>query len=437
MSIQSKLMKVTKNKFIKNVVTVASGTAIAQIITMAFSPFITRIYGPEIYGVFGVYSSVISMLVPIAALTYPIAIVLPKQDEEAKDIGLISLIVTFVISLVFTIIFLLCGNSIVNLFKIEIIGPFLFFIPLMMFLDGTFQIFKQWLIRKRSFKIKAKADIINSLVLNGSHAIIGFLAPFAITLISIATFGKGLYTISLMKGIGIDLKSVKETLRSILDKFRNQKGHLKLIYKKYIDFPKYRAPQVLINGISESLPVLMLSALFSPATSAFYVIGVKVLGIPTQLVGNAVGDVFYPRITEGHIKGEDITKLLLKANIILATIGIIPFGLVILFGPFIFSIAFGGEWEIAGEYARWLALWSYFMLITRPTIKALPVIGAQKFHLVFTIITIVARLVALILGAFILKDDNTAIILFSITGAFLYLLLAIITLVKTKKSTAK
>ncbi|HAQ72765.1 MAG TPA: polysaccharide biosynthesis protein, partial [Pseudomonas sp.] len=75
-----------RSKLLRNILTVVSGTAGAQAITMAFMPVITRIYGPEAYGVLGTFLSVTLMLVPIAALTYPIAIVLPKRDGDARGL---------------------------------------------------------------------------------------------------------------------------------------------------------------------------------------------------------------------------------------------------------------------------------------------------------------------------------------------------------------
>jgi IS5 family transposase len=66
------------------VAVVASGTAGAQAITMGFSPVITRLYGPEAFGLLGVFMAMVQVLVPAAALTYPIAIVLPKEDRDAR-----------------------------------------------------------------------------------------------------------------------------------------------------------------------------------------------------------------------------------------------------------------------------------------------------------------------------------------------------------------
>ncbi len=69
--------------FVRNVVTVASGSAASQAIVMAFSPLITRLYGPEAFGLQGVFTSVAGLLIVVAAMGYPTAIVLPRHDADA------------------------------------------------------------------------------------------------------------------------------------------------------------------------------------------------------------------------------------------------------------------------------------------------------------------------------------------------------------------
>ncbi|MBO1928615.1 hypothetical protein J4731_01440 [Providencia rettgeri] len=51
---------------------------------MLFSPIITRLYGPEVFGILGTFTAILTVITPIAALTYPIAIVLPKSDAMLK-----------------------------------------------------------------------------------------------------------------------------------------------------------------------------------------------------------------------------------------------------------------------------------------------------------------------------------------------------------------
>jgi len=56
---------------LRNVFAVASGTAAAQVVVFAFSPLITRIYSPEVFGLQGVFLSLIGILSPVIALRYP------------------------------------------------------------------------------------------------------------------------------------------------------------------------------------------------------------------------------------------------------------------------------------------------------------------------------------------------------------------------------
>ena len=208
---------------------------------------------------------------------------------------------------------------------------------------------------------------------------------------------------------------------------------IKQLAKKYIDFPLYRAPEVFIYSVSQNIPVLLLSSLFGPASAGFYNIGRTVLGLPSNLIGQAIGDVFYSRVSEAANNNEDLNYIIKKATITLFLIGLLPFGLVILFGPFLFEVVFGKEWFTAGEYARWIALSSYAVFINKPSVRALPVLRAQRFQLVFTILILIGQVISLSIGFFVFKNDIIALALFGTTGALFNIILVLITLNKSKK----
>lgn len=137
--------------FIRNVILVATGTASAQIITTLFSPIITRLYGPEAYGIMGTFNSIVFIIAPVVALTYPIALVLPKNDTEANGLARISLYITIVITLAISVIIVFFSETLSRIFNIEEIEPFLLLLPLAIFLSGFMQIIEQWLIRTKYF----------------------------------------------------------------------------------------------------------------------------------------------------------------------------------------------------------------------------------------------------------------------------------------------
>ena len=104
------MKKIIRNKFVKNVMIVASGTAGAQLVTMLFSPIITRLYGPEAFGMMGTFMAIVNIIVPVAALTYPIAIVLAKKDNNARAIVNLSIFLSIIIAFISLTILLLFNN---------------------------------------------------------------------------------------------------------------------------------------------------------------------------------------------------------------------------------------------------------------------------------------------------------------------------------------
>ena len=421
-----RIKKLVNNNFVKNVVIMASGTAFAQIVTMILSPIITRLYGPEAYGLMGVFMAMAVIIAPISSLTFPTAIVLPKEDEEAKSIAKLSLLTSTIIALLSICIIIFFKDLVIKIFNLESVSNYLFLIPVVIMNAGILQVVEQWLIRKREFRSSAKATFSQAFTTNGGKVAIGFIYPKSSILIVFSALNEGIRAFFMLL-YSKSLHLIRTSKMSLNIK------EMKKIFVKYKDFPLYRAPQVFANSASQSLPVLMLTAFFGVGAVGFYSIGRTVLSIPSQLIGKSVGDVFYPRITEAANNKENLPAIIRKATLLMSLVGIIPYGLVFLFGPFLFSFVFGQEWLIAGEYARWLAIWIFFMFINQPSIKALLVLNAQRLHLVFTIVTLIARSLALFLGYYFFENELIAIALFSVSGAVLNILLIIFTLYLSKK----
>jgi O-antigen/teichoic acid export membrane protein len=425
---KSRIAKLSEKTFLRNVIIMVTGTAAAQIVNMALSPIITRLYGPVEFGLLGVFASVIGIVSPIAALTYPIAIVLPKSDNEAKKIVNLSLYISVCIASVIAIILTLFNQSIARLFNLEEIASFLYLIPLVILFSGLLNVTEQWLIRTKQFKTTARVTFFQALISQGSKVGIGFFYPVASVLIIItilSTLTKALMMIFFANNL-----FYKKGQDAILN---NETVSYKKLAKKYKDFPLYRAPEVLLNAVSQSLPILILTSFFGPASAGFYSIGRTVLAIPSQLIGKSVGDVFYPRIAEAAINGENLTRLIKKATLALAAVGILPYGIVVAFGPWLFGFVFGSEWVMAGEYARWIALWVFFMFINQPSVKALPVMSAQSFHLKFTSFSLIVRISVLAIGYYGYFNDLIAIALFGISGAVLNICLILLTVKRSRK----
>lgn len=425
----NKLKAILKKKFVKNVMLVATGTMAAQAITLLFAPIITRLYGPEVYGIMGVFNTMVLIVVPLAALALPIAMVLPKEDRQALSLAKLSILTAGFVSGFLLLVLLLFQDAILQLFNIEELSSFIFLLPLVVIVSAFMQMGEQWLIRKKEFKSTAKAAFWHSLILNGSKAVGGLWMPVASVLVTIASFGNGIKALFLYRYT----RMTDPTIPPKLVDFSGERRRMKDVLKRHRDFPIFRAPQMFIDAVTQGLPIMMLTVFFGPAASGFYAISHSVMNLSTTLIGKAVGDVFYQRVAEAAIAKENITRLIIRAIMGLAAIGVIPFSLVILFGPTLFGFVFGAEWDVAGHYARWIAIGFFFKFAYQPVIKSLPVLNAQSIHLYFTVFSLLIRSSAIFLGYYLFQDDIIAVAFFGVSGAFLYIGFTLITLYISRK----
>jgi lipopolysaccharide exporter len=102
--------------------------------------------------------------------------------------------------------------------------------------------------------------------------------------------------------------------------------------------------------------------------------------------------------------------------VFLGVIILLPTLIIILFGPFLFSVVLGEEWYEAGVYSQWLMLWLMFGFMNRPASATAQVLGLQKFIFYYEVLFFLSRLVVLILGAYYLSSLYT-IVIYSIVGA--------------------
>jgi O-antigen/teichoic acid export membrane protein len=411
-----------RKPFVRNVAVVASGTAGAQAISMAFAPLITRIYGPDAYGLLGVFMATVSIVAPVAALAYPMAIVLPKRDKGARAIMQLAFIISASVAALALVAFGLAGEQAFALVGAAEIGAFALLIPLVLLLSAYHEIGQQWLIRKHAFRASARAAVTRSFLVGSAKTAAGVFYPFGSVLIGLYVAGIALH--------GVLLSLAAQRLPDRFVDARRWVGWsaISSAARAHRDFPIYRAPQSLINAASHAVPLLLLGAFFGPAAAGFYALGRTVLGIPAGLVAQAVSMVFYPRITEAAHRGESGQRLILAATGGLILVGIVPFGVIFFSGPLLFSWIFGHEWAVAGEYARWLSLMYFMHFINGPSVAALPVLGLQRGLLGYELLSTGAKVIALYIGFAMYEDSQFAVALFAVAGAIAYMCLIVWTI---------
>ncbi len=385
---------------------------------MAFAPLITRLYGPEAFGLQGIFASIVGLLTVVASLSYPIAIVLPRDDDDAIGLAKLSILVAGGICILTTIVLFLFGAEILSLLNADAIDRFIHLIPVAMFISVLAGVLGQWLIRKKAFGVSARYVVITTFLVSTTKTGLGFVSPSGIGLILINTFGALFGT--LLTYIGWRRHSKEQKGARKAKSPEKTKSSLLTLARRHYDFPLLRTPQNLINALSHSLPVFLLAFYFGPSAAGQYSIAIAMLGIPAGLIGGSVMAVFYPRINEAIHNRENARSLIIRATLGMAVIGAFPFLGIIILGPWLFEFVFGTDWRTAGEYSQWLSIWLFLQYVNKPAVSAIPALKMQGSLLVYEIFSTGAKVAALWLGFVIFESDMAAIALFSTFGAIAY-----------------
>jgi len=398
-----------KSDFSRNVLTLMTGTTIAQAIPIAISPILTRIYTPEDFGVFALYMSIASIISVIATGRYEMAIMLPKENEEVKSIVKLIILLLSSIAIFTLLIVFIFNEQITNMFDNKEISNWLYFLPISIFLVGIYQIYNYLLIREKSFQRLSKNKVIVSTTNASTQLAIGVSVGSSFGLL----FGNILgYIVSIYFIIKSKVVSQYFELNNI---------PLKKTAKKYGKFPKYDVPSVLVNVIANQLPLIALAKFFSLGVLGFYSLMYKVLMMPISLLSNTILDVFKQRATEDFIKNGNCKDIYVKTFKRLVILGAIPFLLLGVFTPELFAFIFGKNWKIAGEFAQIMTPMFFLKFITSPLSYTFFIVQKQNINLVGQIVLFFLTLIAIYIGV---KMNNEYLIvkLFSISYSIMYIL---------------
>jgi len=397
--------------FAADVLTLVSGTAVAQVIAIIASPVITRLYGPESFGLLALFTSITGIIGVIACMRYELAIMLPSDDKDSINIlGLCFLMVT-IITVITSIGLFLGSGALLSILNAQDLAPYVWLVPPFIFVSGLFLALNYWNSRTRHYGRLSIARVTSALTTTGTQLGAGF-GGFASggSLIGASLVGSAVST-------GVLGGQIWREDGALIKRNLSWNG-IVAVLRRYKKFPLIDSTSALLNTISWQLPVLLLSAFFSPVIVGFYALGMMVLQTPVSFIGGAIAQVFFQRAAEAKREG---TLDILVENVfrVLIIVGLFPILILTLIGRDLFSVVFGAIWQEAGIFAQILGLWIIFWYISSPLSTIYIVLEKQDFGFKFNVANLITRLLSLLIGG-ILQSVYIALILFGISGIIVY-----------------
>lgn len=394
--------------FLGPVLTLVSGTVIAHAITAITLILVARLYSPTDLGVLGLFASIFYTLSVIACLRFDIAIPLPKDDAEARDVFWLALLGGVFLSCLIAIAVFLIPIPVLSLVGLEQLAPYLWILPFAIMAAASLSAFQNWHVRTRKYGAIARARVAQSAGASTIQISSGLISPTPLGLIAGFVVNGGaaaafLYT--------------EMSCKSEISKLKPNFSRLHSAFKKYQFYPLFSTWEALANSAAIQFPILLIGIMVSEAEVGQLLLATSVVQAPMALFGTAASQVFLSQAPERARQGR-LYQTTRDAITTLLRVGAPILTIIAIASPYIFPLMFGNEWARAGVIAAFMTPWLLLQFIASPISMVLYITGRQSLAMGIQICGLIFRTLATWAGAKFLDDRATEA--YALSGVFFY-----------------
>lgn len=415
----------SKPSLLSGVLKLLTGRTVALGVAFVAAPVLTRLYGPEDFGILQIFLSLAVVIAVIACLGYELSIPLARANREAAA----SFILCVIFILTFTLITLaLVSNlrtDIAQIFQAPKLEVFLWLLPLAVFQAGLVKALTYWAARQGEFGTLAWSGLSTALGVQIVPIVWAYVFGSTVDGLFVGYFvgtAAGLLLLLLLSGRSLTF-ATREANLDAATLFSVAKAHKK--------FPLFSTWSGLLNILSRELPPMLLGFYFSTTVVGYYALGQRLISLPLSLLGESVTQVIFPRGAREYTETGTISPIVSKLFKKLVQIGVFPMIAISLFGGKVFEFVFGPQWIEAGVYAQILAIWYLFAFLSSPLTVVFSILNRQEIELKINVVIFLGRAASLVIGG-IFWSPRVALSLF-VAASVVTVIMSIVSKLKLAK----
>ncbi len=318
-----------------------AGGAVAQLIPLLLGPWLTRLYAPDMFGLYHVAAAVMANVAVVAGARFEFALPMARGDAEAHALTALCWRLSIGAGAVSLVASLAWAAWVGRAWPLWLAPGVLLLAWLSLAtLSAT---------RAQRFRPLAWARVVQ----HGGGALLqviaGLLATGVHGLIGGAVLAAGA-ALAILGGVS----RVPQTA-----------ARMRAVARRYRDFPLLNTPHAFLGALQDTLVITLVAASQGAAAAGAWGLALRYLKAPATLVGSAVSQALYPQLARAG-RTHAGRRLVVQTMVLLAAVAL-PFVLALwLVAPPAFAWAFGAEWREAGELARALSLYIGLHFIASP-----------------------------------------------------------------------
>lgn len=339
--------------FLKSLMILATGSLVAQAMVAGEQLLLTRIFSPEILGINAFLIAFPQACIGTLCGRYDLSIV--YEEDESKVLPLVKL--TFLLNLALSALISLGYAGYIFLLKEEY-RQFLFLIPAIfvyLFGYGMTNTLNAYNNRNQQYKMITKMHMLRTFVQCAGTIGLGALVVLVLKVedprvqVSLLLLP---FCLGMLCGVATQGKMIFSRWKELKAIKGNELWSVAMKHKKQ---PLVSAPAIFANGYSYSLVTMNMEELYGEASTGYYSMSNKLLGMPISLISGNISKVYMEQAAKEYNATGKYKNAFNKTFVFLIIMAIPMFLCIYFFAPPVCAWLFGGEdWRIAGEYIKTL-----------------------------------------------------------------------------------
>jgi lipopolysaccharide exporter len=188
------------------------------------------------------------------------------------------------------------------------------------------------------------------------------------------------------------------------------------IAKKYIRFPKIEFWGYIASTVAFSIPIVIIANYWGHEITGLFSKAFYIVYLLALFIGESVGKVLHKEIADMTNRGYKFDDFLLNIVKILVSISVLPFSILIITGPDLFSIFLGQQWHQSGVFAQIISIWMFSAIISLAVTPIFAILNKQLYYTGFQLTTLLVRIIILLICGKLQVNIFTSIFIFSIVN---------------------
>lgn len=384
----------------RSILTLFSGKAAAQIILIASTPIISRLFTPHDYGIAALVLAAAAIATPLATLGYGTAAQLVDRDADARRLLRIAMTsALFFFTLMVATLYITVPHATSP--AITQLGVWVWAIPVLFLLHGAESALESWNTRMKQFNVQATTYVSSAAVGTGSRITFGVIGGSSVGGLVIG------FTLGMIARVSVLARS-SNLFHASDAQDQTNRSYSELI-RNYRDFPLFATPTALLNAAGNKIPLLFFGALFSPVIAGFYAMADRLFLRPLTLLQSSFRSVFTQHLVTSMKQNRSVTMTLFKACAFTGAIMLFPSLFLSFYGEPAILFMLGDNWRQAGVFIEITAPLMLFASIVVPANAALVVCREQRRLFVLQLITLFSVLTGFITSYLIWATPEAAL----------------------------